>query len=118
MKIIQKALILSNEEYYKKHLAIINGMLPNQLTFKEIEVLAAFMEVDNKLVEDDRFNSLVRKKVMTKLNLKPGGLSNYLKSLIDKGFLTKSEITHKIKIKDYLLPEESGQGYQFKISKK
>ena len=117
MKIIQKALKLKGDEYYKKHLSIINSMLPSQFTSKEIEVLAAFMSADPKLTEDDRFNSLVRKQVMKKLDLKPGGLSNYLKSMINKGFLDKSEITHKITIKEYLLPEDKVQGYQFKLIK-
>jgi|GEM_PF-1968330 len=118
MKIIQKSEKLSHEDYYKKHLSIINSMLPNHLVPKEIEVLAAFMGADPKLIEDDRFNPVIRKKVMAQLGLQPGGLSNYLKALINKGCLTKSEITKKITIKEHLLPEDDGQGYRFKIMKK
>ena len=117
MKVIQRALELTHDEYYKKHLSIINSMLPKHLVPKEIEVLAAFMGADPKLVEDDRFNPVIRKKVMAQLGLQPGGLSNYLKALINKGCLTKSEITKKITIKEYLLPEDDGQGYRFKLSK-
>ena len=47
MKIISKSLDLSREEYFKKHLLIINPLLPVQLTDKEAEVIAAFMTIES-----------------------------------------------------------------------
>ena len=117
MKVIQKSLKLKSDQFYEQHLSIINSVLPSKLTSKEIKVLAAFMSADPKLTEEDRFNSIVRKEVMGKLGLSPGGLGNYLNSMIKKGFLDKSEITYKITIKEFLMPEELVQGYQFKIIK-
>lgn len=117
MNIIQKSLKLKHNDYYLQHLRIINAVLPVKLTNREIEVLAAFMSADSKLTEDDRFNSLVRKNIRNKLGLSPGGLSNYLNSMLKKGFLNKSKITNRITIKEFLFPDESAQGYQFKIVK-
>lgn len=117
MEKIQKGLTLTKEEYYVKHLSIINPMFPIELSKKEIEVLAAFLALDKAIVEDDYFNSLARKKVREKLNLKAGGLSNYLRTMISKDFLEKSDITGRITIKPYLIPDPIAQGYMFKIVK-
>ena len=117
MKIIQRSLELESDQFYEQHLSIINTVLPSKLTNKEIKVLATFMSADQKLTIEDRFNSIVRKGVMKKLGLSPGGLGNYLNSMIKKGFLNKSEITNKITVKEFLMPEKVVQGYQFKISK-
>lgn len=118
MKIIQQAFKLENQEYYTMHLGIINAVLPVKLTEKELEVLAAFMSLDKSIVEENYFNPVARKKVLKKMDLSPAGLSNHLKSMINKGFLSKNDITNAITIKVFLLPEEDNQGYQFKISKK
>ena len=118
MNIIRKSFELNPKDYYVKHISIVNAVLTNSLTNKEIEVLASFMVADSKLTEDDRFNTLVRKQVMKDLSLSPGGLGNYLKSMIKKGFLNKSKITNRITILEYLMPDNTGQGYQFKLIKK
>lgn len=116
MQVVRKSIKCSSrEEYYKLHLNIINPLLPNKLTEKEIMILTSFMSVDEKLVEDDRFNSLVRKKVMEKHKLSAGGLSNHLKSMINKGFLKRSNVTGRIKINSFVTPGENMQGYQFRI---
>ena len=118
MKVIQKELKVGLDEYYKLHLTIINSILPVKLTDKEIEVLGAFMALDKSIIEEDTFNSFARKKVKEKLgNMSAGGLGNHLKSMIDKGFLNKKEMSNKISIKSFLIPEESMQGYQFKLLK-
>ena len=118
MKIIQKSFNLENQDYYIMHLNIVNAILPVKLTDKELEVLAAFMGLEKNLIEENYFNPVARKKVLKKVGLSPAGLSNHLKSMIDKGFLSKNDITNTITIKQFLLPEEDGQGYQFKIVKK
>lgn len=118
MKVIQKELKVGLGEYYNIHLTIINSILPVKLTDKEIEVLAGFMSLDKNIIENDMFNTLARKKVKEKLdNMSAGALGNHLKSMIEKGFLTKDDITNKITIKDFLIPEDDWQGYQFKIVK-
>ena len=116
MQVLKKSIKCSSrEEYHQLHLHIINPLLPNKLTDKEILILSSFMSIDEKLVEDDRFNSLVRKKVMEKHKLSAGGLSNHLKSMITKGFLTRSKVTSRIKIKPFVKPGDNMQGYKFRI---
>ena len=120
MKVISQVVKVDRYNYYIKHLEMLNVILPlpETLTNKEVEVLAAFMYQDKNLIEEDMFNGVVRKKVMQKLNnMKPGGLGNHLKSMIDKKFLDKNELTKKITIKPFLLPENNGQGYRIKLVK-
>ena len=90
---------------------------PERLSTKEIEVLAAFMSQDKNLIEEDMFNMVVRKKVMEKLSLKPGGLGNHLNKMITKGYLTKSDITRKITLKSFMFPVANSQGYRIKLVK-
>jgi len=118
MKPIQRILHLNENDYYIKHLTIVNTLLPTYLTNKEIEVLAAFMSLDKHIIEEDMFNTVARSRVMKKLQLSPGGLGNHLKSMINKKVLDRNEITNRISIKDFLLPQEPTQGYQIKILKK
>ena len=104
MQVITTAIKVGKYDYYIKHLEIMTIILPEEkypekLTNKEIEVLAAFMSQDKNLIEEDMFNGVVRKKVMEQLSLKPGGLGNHLKSMIEKEFLVKNSITKKITVK-------------------
>ena len=119
MQVITQVVKVSNYEYYVKHLQVLNVVVPTKerLTQKEIEVLAAFMCQDKSLIEEDMFNGVVRKKVMEQLNLKPGGLGNHLKSMIEKKFLLKNEITKRIKVKTFMIPEDNHQGYRIKLMK-
>ena len=119
MQVITQAVKVSNYDYYVKHLQMLNVIAPTKetLTQKEIEVLAAFMYQDKNLIDEDMFNGVVRKKVMTKLNLKPGGLGNHLKAMIGKEFLIKNEITKRITVKKFLRPTDNHQGYRIKIVK-
>ncbi len=114
MEIIQKG-IKAEGNYHILHLTIINPFLPKPLTTKEIAFLAAFLEIEGELVEDDRFNTVVRKKVMEKLGLSPGGMSNYLKALINKSIISKNEYSGRLSVHDALLPGDKAQGYQFKL---
>jgi DNA-binding MarR family transcriptional regulator len=122
MQVITNILKVNRYDYYVKHLEILNIVLPEdkfpmKLSSKEIEVLAAFMSQDKNLIEEDMFNGVVRKKVMDKLNLKPGGLGNHLKKMIEKKFLTKNELTKRIVLKSFLSPVDNHQGYRIKIVK-
>ena len=115
MKVIQQVFNLDREKYYVTHLSIFNTILPAKLTDKELEVLSAFMSLDETITQENMFNSEARKRVMKKLNLQPAGLSNHLGAMITKGFLVKNDVTKLITIKQFLLPEKDGQGYQIKI---
>lgn len=122
MQVITKALKVDKKGYYEKHLLILNVLLPDEqfpekLKPKEIEVLAAFMSQDKNIIEDDMFNVLARKKVMQALNMKPGGLGNHLKSMLQKNYLDRHPVTKKISAKSYLFPVDNGQGYRVKLIK-
>jgi len=112
MEIIRKALRLTREEYYKKHLLIINHILPKQMTPKEAEVLAAFMSLQGDIAQDP-FGTSGRKIVRQKLGISAGGLGNYLDQLKEKGFITETD--RELKIIPILIPKGDSQGYQFKL---
>lgn len=116
MNIIKKALKLSKEEFYKKHLLVINHLLPIQMTPKEAEVLAAFMSLEGDIARDP-FSTSGRKMVRDKLNISAGGLGNYLDQLKTKGFIYEYEHENVkvLKIIPILIPEGKIQGYQFKL---
>ena len=109
---IRKVLQLDRGNYYLKHLEIINPFLPIKLTPREIEVLAAFMSLENELAED-RFGTTARKVVRNKLTITPGGLGNYLKSLKQKGFIYK--FRGAFQIASIVMPTEKSQTYSFKL---
>lgn len=117
MEVIKKAIKVKPEEYFNKHLEIINPLMPTKFTPMEMKVLTAFMNIDGEEVEEGRFNPYTRKLVMKDLGLSAGGLGNYLRSLVKKGFLIKSKYTKNLSVADYLIPEDKWQGYQFKIDK-
>lgn len=112
MEIIRKALKLSREEYYKKHLFLINHILPIQMTPREAEVLAAFMSLEGDIARDP-FGTSGRKIVREKLNISAGGLGNYLEQLKTKGFIVDNN--KELSIISILIPEKKIQGYQFKL---
>jgi len=115
MKIISKKIKAEKEDYYYKHLSIINNLLPTTLSNKEIQVLSLFLSEDKNLIQEDMFNTLVRKRVMKKIGISDASLSNYLRTMIGKGFLTRNNITNKITVKDFLIPEDKVQGYQIQL---
>ena len=112
MEIIRKTLRLSKEDYYKKHLFLINHILPIQMTLKEVEVLAAFMSLEGDIAKDP-FGTSGRKIVREKVKISPGGLGNYLEQLKSKGFIIEEK--KQLSILPILIPEKKVQGYQFKL---
>ena len=113
MSIIRKTLKLKKEDFYKKHLLIINHILPVQMTNKEAEVLACFMSLEGDLANDP-FSTSGRKIVMRKLNIKPGGLGNYLDAFKKKQFVLENS-NKELRIIPILIPSKSEQLYQFKL---
>lgn len=114
MKALKKQLVLPKNEYYIKHLSIVNVFLPKSLTPKEIEVIAAFMSLEGDIAEQ-RFGTSARKLVMSQLSISPGGLGNYLKSLKDKGFITENG--DSFDILSILHPHTEKQNYMFQLVK-
>ena len=113
MQIISKALILSKEEYFMKHLLIISPFIPVPLTEKEIEFLATALMVEEKLGEFT-FETTGRREIRRLMNISHGGLGNYLRELKLKGYLLEDD-RNVISILDILKPESHWQGYQFKL---
>lgn len=112
MEIIKKTIKLNKEDFYKKHLSIINPVLPIQLTQKEIEVLAAFMLASKRF--KDPFGKEGRKLVKNIVEISTGGLGNYLDQLKSKGFLLLNS-NKEIEILPILKPKNEIQIYQFKL---
>jgi len=117
-QIIQKTVTLPKNEFFEKHLEIINPLIPKhlRLTPMEIKVVAAFMGFEGEVAEEDRFCTALRKIVMKRLGITGPGLSNYITQLTRKGVITE-KLDGGLKILDYLLPEQGQQFYQFKLYK-
>lgn len=115
---IKKLLRLNRKEYYHTHLSILNSvlstLLPESMTPMEIKVLAEFMSITGELAMY-RFGPTAKKVVMKELKLSPAGLSNYMTSLSDKGFIIKTP--NLISIFPLLIPEETEQLYKIKLLK-
>lgn len=112
MNIIRKTLKLSKEEYFKRHLLLINYALPVQMTAKEAEVLGLFISFEGSIAVDP-FGTTGRKIVKEKLGLSAGGLGNYLKQLKAKGFIVEKDGI--LEVLPVLIPNIKEQGYQFKL---
>ena len=117
MAIIKRVIKLNKEEYYKRHLLIINNLLPEELklvplTNKEAEVLAAFMSLEGDISKDP-FGTSGRKMVRNKLNLSAGGLGNYLEIFKNKLFLV--EDNKELKIPPFIIPSHTAQEYQLRL---
>lgn len=112
MSTIRKLLKLSKEEYYTKHLLIINHILPVQMTPKEAEVLASFMALEGDLAKDP-FSTTGRKIVRDKVGISAGGLGNYLDQLKGKNFIIETDGV--LRILPILVPNRKEQLYQFKL---
>ena len=110
---IRKELKLQGSDFFKKHLELIDPLLPIKLTSKEQDVLASFLSLKGELY-DDMFSATSRKVIMKELNLSQGGLGNYLKQLKIKGAIKRD--MGRTFIIPALIPEET-QEYHFKLVK-
>ncbi len=98
MKRLKKE-ILTKKNFYPKYLKLVNVILPEPLTPKEIEVLSSFMELEGDLVEHDRFGTQSRSLVRTKLGFKSNSnLDNYIKYFKKKNIIYLSPKTNKLEI--------------------
>lgn len=114
MREIKKAVRLNKIDYYETHLSLINCIFPKEarMTPMEIKVIAAFMALEGDVAQF-RFGPTGKKIVMGVLNISPAGLSNYITSLTNKGFIDKS--TDMPKIIPLLSLEGNEQIYMFKL---
>lgn len=112
MKQILKQMRLDKNDYYETHLSIINCILPVKMTPMEIKVLSRFMGLDGD-ISRERFGTSARKLVKEELEIKPAGMSNYLRSLKDKGFITLAQ--GQTTILPILFPNNDEQEYLFKL---
>ena len=88
---------VSRNKFYHKYLQLINVILPEPLTTKEIEILSAFMELEGDLIEEDRFGTQCRKYIRDKFKFKSySNLDNYIKYMKQKGVLLRDEDTGKL----------------------
>ena len=113
METLKKTIRTLPKDYITRHLLIVNGLLPNQLTRKEIQILASFMGLHKELTKDSLFNTEARKRVMKEFNMVPAGLSYHLTNIIKKGLIIKED--GLLKVHPSFFPEENGQNYIFKL---
>lgn len=93
MKMKSNPIFLSEVDMYKEFLKHYSNILPKEkkLTDTELSILAAFWEIQGDGMESLRFTPQIKKLIRDKFNFKNyANLENYLKSLKDKGFLTKN----------------------------
>jgi len=109
---LKKVLRLSSDDYYTTHLNLMNCILPVKMTPREIEVMAAFMSLEGDIALY-RFGPSAKKIVMKRLNLSPAGLSNFMGTLLGKGFLIQKGDAITIYPMLNLQPNE--QIYMFKL---
>ena len=111
---------LSKKKFSPKYLKLVNVILPDPLTQREMDVLAAFMELEGDLVREDRFGTQARGVVRRKFGFKSySNLDNYIKYFKKKGVLFqnsegKLQLNPKISI-----PESEDKielAFQFDIS--
>jgi len=96
----------------KDYLTLLNGIL--KLTAVELDVLAAFLEVDPFICATKN----ARKMVAEKLGMKNVAvLNNYVKSLKDKGVIYKDQFG-SYKYLDIVSPRMELESIEFTISDK
>jgi hypothetical protein len=95
MKIKTNPIVTDNIGIYKEFLRHYSSILPDdkKLTKTEIDVLAAFWDVQGDGVEAMRFSPQIKKLIRDKFKFKHyANLENYLNSLKLKGFIEKNSL--------------------------
>ena len=119
MKRVKKE-VLKRSDFYPKYLKLINVILPDPLTQREIDVLSAFMSLRGDLVELDRFGTQARMVVRKRLGFKThSNLDNYIKYFKDKGVLVSNPETKQLELNKRIeIPKgekEVSLSFMFKI---
>jgi DNA-binding MarR family transcriptional regulator len=79
--------------YYEKYFNILNIFVPKKLTNKEISILSTILQLgfENYLGKQER------KILREELNITENNLPNYLKPLIEKGFMKRDKDVYTLK---------------------
>lgn len=97
MKRLKKQRI-DRKNFYPKYLKLINVILPQPLTQREIDILSAFMELEGDVVDNDRFGTQARRLVRERFKFKShSNLDNYIQYFKRKGVLYTDD-TGKLKV--------------------
>jgi len=113
MNTLRKTLVASGFRRAKIHLLMINMFVEVGLSEKELEVLANFISAPENLKQTYMFNTAVRKYVCQQSGICNKGISNHLKSMINKKFIVRDPITKLLSISPNLLP--TNQIYHIEI---
>ena len=113
-KTLAKTLTLNKIDYFNMHLSLVNCLLPVKMSHKEIEILACALSFDG-ILANDRFSTTGKKIIRQtiKPEISHPGLSNYMKSLKQKGFLVEKE--GRLEIIPLLHPNKTQQDYMFRL---
>lgn len=82
MKPLQKTLNVETIQYYRTHVALVNVLSGSNLTDREIDLLAFF-------VQNGGINSESRNQAEETLGFSQSNISNYLRTLKEKGVVIK-----------------------------
>lgn len=117
MEIRRKISRLLPQKYFEVNLILTNAFLNPQMTKTEIEILAYFLSLREKGVEDI-FNTYSRSVVKREMgDMSSASLSNHLRSLRNKEYILKDEETNRLKIVEFLIPNDDIQRYDLILKK-
>jgi len=107
----KKVFRLDGLDYYRKHLEVLNTLLPVKLTDKEIDIISILLDRDISDIEDDLLSTDIRRRLRETLNLSHANISTRLKKLEEKGFIRKTVVNKKEKkvLRNFLFPDPSGR---------
>ena len=117
VKTIKKLLKISDDIFYMKYLQLLNPIFPVELSLKEIEVLSSFMALDKSIIGESIVNTLSRKLVKNKLELSSAGLTNYISSIVSKGYLIKNPLTGILKLNPHINVDSDILKFEIILSK-
>ena len=91
---------VTKQTVYKQYVKVINGLL--QLSDREAELLALLLELNDNMTNsslslpDNILSTDNRRIIMAKTMINKNNLVKYIKSLVDKGVLTKVDSGYKL----------------------
>lgn len=109
---------ISKDRFFISYLNILNGIL--NLTPKEIEVVAGFMELltDYTVPEDMIFETPGRKLLQRRLSLSQFALNNIVKKLKDKRIIVLDSTKENLILNPGItVPKQTVTNITFKLSK-
>ena len=113
---LQKTLNLNSKEYFETHLALLNPLFPEKfrMTPMEIVVLAQYLILTGE-IKDHLFGPTANRIVRDRLKLSYQGLSNYMRTLTEKGYMYEEGNIKKMI--DIVKPENAYQEYYFRLKR-